>query len=98
MNGNKLTPPHTHSYKAQHPDTFLDSLNVRCRSWQSQTVPRVISVADQWAVGAEHVAFLTNNPACPSDEPDVHLGEYTQLLTQVAESPVAGATHHPLTP
>eukprot|EP00892_Ulva_mutabilis_P001963 jgi/Ulvmu1/11768/UM008_0182.1 len=47
--------------------------------------------ADRWAAGAEHLAFVANNPACPSEEPEFQLDEYTQLLTQVAESPVAGS-------
>jgi hypothetical protein len=47
--------------------------------------------ADAWETGAEHVVLVTSNPACTAGSSAEQVDEYTHLLTQVAESPVAGS-------
>lgn len=47
--------------------------------------------ADGWESGAEHVTLVAGNAASESGSTVEQVDEYTQLLTQVAESDVSGS-------
>lgn len=47
--------------------------------------------ADGWETGAEHFVLVTGNTAAEDGSSAEQVQEYTQLLTKVAESEVAGS-------